>query len=265
MKPVFACLTLCSFYPLAVVISGEMSNRPWLGWCCSQHLPWPCNLPGEEKPITIEAYQPPVPKDKQFLYPQHKHGSSAGKIPVGHVVTSQPLRSKQTHSQSGTCSDEHLVTRQSSEEIKSVTSSSVPLLTLETTTATHKDATLEFNIYYDTFRESLSVHIHRGLYFPPNGSNGVNSFIKAMLLPLKKQVFNTKVVSNSQSPAYDQMLEFSGLSLQELEEQSLVLQVYYCESEVNVSLMFNCITELRDINLMRNNELTKKLGTGPAK
>lgn len=128
----------------------------------------------------------------------------------------------------------------------------------------HLNATLEFNLYYDTHRESLCVHIHRGLYFPKKkGMQYVNSYVMAILMPSKMQTLRTNVILNSGSPAFDQFLEFSGLSLEEYKEQTLVLQVFYCDADERQDrYVSSCFTKLQDMNLTTSNHLTKRIDEG---
>lgn len=125
-----------------------------------------------------------------------------------------------------------------------------------------KKAVLEFNLYHDAFRESLNVHIHRALYLPPRrGLRSIDSFIQAHLEPSKKQNLRTRVIVNSRSPAFDQLLEFSDLSLDEFREQTLVLQVYY-RDEVKDRFISSCYTKLADLDLNTNNQIIKQIDEG---
>lgn len=130
-------------------------------------------------------------------------------------------------------------------------------------TTPHLDAALEFNLYYDSHRESLCVHIHRGLYFTKKeGMNSVNSFVMAVLTPATMQTLRTKVILDSGFPAFDQVLEFSGLSLMEYKEQTLVLQVVYCDADSLDRYVSSCFTKLQDFNLTTSNQLTKRIDEG---
>lgn len=123
-------------------------------------------------------------------------------------------------------------------------------------------ATLQFNLYYDTHRASLNVHIHQGLYFPQKKSvKSTDSYIKAILLPSRKQTLRTRIIINSRSPAFDEILEFSGPTLEELNGQTLVLQLFY-RSHLGDKYISSCFTKLRYINLLESNHLTKRIDEG---
>lgn len=84
----------------------------------------------------------------------------------------------------------------------------------------------------------------------------------AVLAPSMMQTLKTRLISNSRSPAFDQLLEFSGLSLMEYKEQTLVLQVFYRDSADRDRYVSSCFTKLQDINLMESNQLTKRIDEG---
>lgn len=148
----------------------------------------------------------------------------------------------------------------------SLTSESTALSTAAPTSlSSPADASLELNLYFDSHRESLCVQIHRGLYFPQKqGFKSVNSFVTAFLIPSHMQTLKTRLISNSRSPAFDQVLEFSGLSLVEYKEQTLILQVFYRHSDddADTCIATCCTKKLQDFNLMESNQLTMRIDAG---
>lgn len=129
--------------------------------------------------------------------------------------------------------------------------------------AQKKEAILEFSLYYDVSKQSLVVHMLRGLYLPQRrGLKSINSFIQAKLVPSESQVLKTRVVSNSRSPAYDQLLEFGELTYDQFEQQTLVLEVFYRESEMSNRHVSTCYTQLGDLNLNTDNHITKAINQG---
>lgn len=252
-----------------------------------------------EKPVavTMDVYQPVVPSGKGFHYPQdqtEQHGHASDVFPddvidtqpssgsvlpsteqrptslVTRLVSSAPQRQPQGMTrprpkvEAGAPTTPSVLTPGS-------TPSTEPTPTAPTPTPTglafapYHAAMLEFNLYFDTHRKSLCVQIHRGLYFPlKKGMKTVNSYIKAFLRPSQKQVLKTRHINNSQSPAFDNLLEFSSLSLEELKEETLVLKVYYCDRDGNDKYLSSCFTKLRDMNLLESNQLAKRIDEGKA-
>ena len=122
---------------------------------------------------------------------------------------------------------------------------------------------VEFNVFYDTFRKTLSVHINRALNLPQRrGLKSIDSYIQAHLEPSKKQTLKTRVVVNSRSPAFDQLLEFTELTFDELPDETLILEVFYKTGERRNRFVSRCRTKLAELDLNTNNQLSKKLEEG---
>ena len=264
--------------------------------CCSCQCRDSAPSSEDKASLTIEAYQPVVPSKKRFGYPQHdlEIVSISKDVSLFPVVTSQPTsRSgspdalRQNNGVTGEQQNPPNPKKHPypfslpmskrgpsgrsplSSPATSVTPAtpslakpaSAPSLTSASTT--QYNATLEFNLYYDSHRESLCVHVHRGLYFPPKkGLEVINSYVMAVLTPSMMQTLKTRVILNSRSPAFDQVLEFSGLSLAEYREQTLVLQVFHRDSDDIDSYVSSCFTKLQEINLTESNQLTKRIDEG---
>ena len=271
-----------------------------------------CVPPSPEKPVTVtmDMYQPVVPSEKGFQYPQdhtEEHGHASNVSPDD-VIDTQPssrsvlpsseqrptrlaMRTVQKHDVTsggpwrqpqGTISPRPTGKAGTPTSIASLISTPGSTPSIEPTptgptpisaTPTGQEfnpyhmhaATLEFNLYFDTHRQSLCVQIHRGLYFPlKKGTTSVNSYIKAFLQPSKNQVLNTRQINNSRSPSFDHLLEFSNLSLEELKEETLVLAVHYCDNDGNDKYLSSCFTELKDMNLLESNQMAKRIDEGKA-
>ena len=282
--------------------------------CCS------CCLPKYEKEeMTIEAYEPVIPEQKKFGYPQlgEEVQSSSKKekassdderlvlqqprvqevketdlstmmIPrshsVGEAYSAKQFQERGRHHQkappflprsTSIATDECKPSRlprqapinaaaafvRRSDPTVSITSPKTPM-TPKKKLMLPTHATLQFNLYYDSHRGSLTVHVHQGLYFPQKKTiKSIDSYIKAILLPSRKQTLRTKVVYNSRSPAFDEILEFSGLSMEELGSQTLVLQLYY-QCDAGDRYISSCFTKLRYINLLESNHITKRIDEG---
>ena len=107
------------------------------------------------------------------------------------------------------------------------------------------------------------VNVKRGLHFPRRGFRTINSFVKAILIPSKLQVLSTRVVLNTRSPAYDQILEFGRLTIHQAREQTLLLQIYYHDAK-NESHKYvsSCLFQLNDLLLEETHHLVKKINEG---
>lgn len=267
--------------------------------CCPSSCCDPATSQDKEA-LIIEVYQPVVPTKKQFSYPQQGLEKQVSLVPVvtsqptasdglahSHtphsiralVFTSQPAKtrdpiSRPSHEQKLGVRGQHGQRPQNVPIAKEVHPASTPvsspslsgssptpaLTHLSAPAIAHHDATLEFNLYFDSHRESLCVHIHRGLYFlEKRGSKSVNSFVMAFLVPSQMQTLKTRLISDSRSPAFDQVLEFSGLSLTEYRKQTLILQIFYRDSDDTDTCVACSCTKLQDINLMESNQLTKSI------
>lgn len=223
------------------------------------------------KKETIEMYQPVVPKGRSFTFPQIVEPRPSDQViqPASKstVISEQPMR--QAHSLQKSTPAFTTVAQTVSPAPPAMQEHSISVIPTESDispdpnpkVSSHKDASLQFNVYYDKHRETLNVHIHQGYYFPQKSSSGVDSFITAFLLPTKHQVLRTKMVSNSRFPAFDELLEFSGLSLQSLKQQTLVLQVFYHENIGSDVYLSSCFTKLSDVDLY-GTELNKRIDEG---
>lgn len=265
------CLTLLEF-------STDMTEVKFSDFMCSYNCIWPSkripvNSSEEQQKdyqFIIEAYQPTLPKKQQFIFPQHhlSDHQAMRDAPFNPAITSQPqapekVARRQSFSQSrqsrqSTVEQYYLSEMDPPPRPNIITPTGSVKNERASNGLTQNEALLDFNVYYDTFRESLNVHVHRALHLPPRGLEVASSFIKTFLLPCEEQVLSTKVVSHSLSPAYDELLEFSGLSLQDLWQQTLVLQVYY-HKRTKDEYVCCCSVKLKNINLTESNYLTRKL------
>lgn len=211
-------------------------------------------LPSHSLQLTGTSSQVKVVRSLSHACDQSKHSASAGPSITSHTVASD------------TESDNTEVfkwNRSKSTDYDKTFSFSITCPTPRSVSLRKKKAALEFNLYYDGFRESLNVHIHRGLYLPQRrGHKTIDSFVQAHLKPSRKQILKTSVIFNSRSPAFDQLLEFSDLTFEEFREQTLVLQVYYRMYEKSDKLICSCSTKLEELDLNTNNPLIKTLDEG---
>lgn len=254
--------------------------------CCQ-----PRNLDKEDI-LTIEAYQPVVPTEVVFDYPQRhsveplgnspptgkgvvsSQPTSRGPLPPSHGPSHEPSHVHESSTWEGEAAEQPLLSEhdRSANTTPASTPISIPTSTpvsapspitgpsmtpLPGPSVSH--GTLEFNLYFDARTQSLCVHIHRGLYFPlKKGAKSVNSYVKAILFPSKKSL-STRIIWNSRSPTFDQLLAFSGPSLMEYKEQELILHVLYREDGGKDRHAACCFTKLSEIDLTESNQLTERI------
>ena len=92
--------------------------------------------------------------------------------------------------------------------------------------------TLQYSLYYDIQRNSLTVHLGQAFNLPVRGKShhsGDTSIILYMQ-PNKAEVFESKVVRKELNPVFDQTFEFTGLlGVQVARKQTLIFKLY-CRS-----------------------------------
>lgn len=86
---------------------------------------------------------------------------------------------------------------------------------------------LQFSVYYDIQRCTLSVHLQQASDLPATDKRGTtNPFVTLHLDPNKVEMFESKVVYHTLNPVFDQVFEFKNLQVKEIHQQSLVLVIY---------------------------------------
>lgn len=203
--------------------------------CCCCYLD-----SNEEKGNKIVLYQPEIPSSKRFKYPQaHTSGNPIVKQPsreelsCGTEENSNLLASPVTTPQSG-----------SNEKIQNICAKP------DSHSAAHspeEDPMLRFTVYFDT---TLTVYIHQGYLFPKlPGYDAIHSYVVAFLLPRKTEVHRTKLVCHTRSPVFDEVIRFGSMSKTELQDQTLVLQVYYKKNNAIEECITTRYIKLKDVNL----------------
>ena len=86
---------------------------------------------------------------------------------------------------------------------------------------------IEFSLYYDIQRRTLTVHLQCAKHLPLKGKKvTLNPIVLLYLVPNREYILESKVVENSTNPRFYQLLEFKGLLLDEVRRQSLVFRIY---------------------------------------
>ena len=90
-----------------------------------------------------------------------------------------------------------------------------------------EDSLLQISLYYHAHQCSLIVHLYKAFNVPtktpPHASN---CFVVLYLLPKKKQICTSNIVSATLHPDFDQVFKFSKLAPGEVRQQSLVFCFY---------------------------------------
>lgn len=90
-----------------------------------------------------------------------------------------------------------------------------------------EEPVLQFSVYYDIQRCTLSVHLQQASNLPAMDKRGTSDpFVTLHLDPNKVEIFDSKVVSHTLNPVFDQIFEFRNLQANEVHKQSLVLLIY---------------------------------------
>ncbi len=85
---------------------------------------------------------------------------------------------------------------------------------------------IQFSLYYDIQRRTLTVHLMSGTDLPAKDRRGTSDpYVILFLIPNKEQIFESKVHDKTLAPLFDEVFEFSGLLPDEVRRQTLVLRV----------------------------------------
>ena len=89
-----------------------------------------------------------------------------------------------------------------------------------------KEPRIQFSLYYDIQRRTLSVHLMSGTDLPAKDRRGTSDpYVILFLIPNKEQIFESKVHDKTLSPIFDEVFEFTGLLPDEIRRQTLILRV----------------------------------------
>lgn len=84
-----------------------------------------------------------------------------------------------------------------------------------------------FSLYYDETKAMLIVHVTEAVNLPTSRPNQTtNPYVQIYLLPRKSTVQQSHSVKGTHSPFFDHVFRFSGLSLDVLSQQILVMRCY---------------------------------------
>ncbi len=85
---------------------------------------------------------------------------------------------------------------------------------------------IQFSLYYDIQRRTLTVHLLSGTDLPAKDRRGTSDpYVILFLIPNKEQIFESKVHDKDLNPFFNEVFEFSGLLADEIRRQTLILRV----------------------------------------
>ena len=86
---------------------------------------------------------------------------------------------------------------------------------------------LQFSLYYDIQRRTLTVNLEKASNLPAKDRSGTSDpFVVMYLVPNKEEIFESKVVYKTLDPVFDQSFEFHNLQSDDIRRQNLVFRVY---------------------------------------
>ena len=119
---------------------------------------------------------------------------------------------------------------------------------------------IQFSMYYDIQRRTLSVHLHQAFNLPSiHGPQ--DSFVVIFLLPTRDIIHQSVTISNNRDPQYKQIFEFGGILAEEVYQQVLVCQVYYSDKFAHDHLVGSVLVPLKEADLY-GIVMTKRIGEG---
>ena len=104
----------------------------------------------------------------------------------------------------------------------------LPVLEEESLTKDSKRPLLQFSLLYDVQRCTLTVHLHHACNLPAKDKRTRTSdpFVVLYMMPNKEVLYESKVVSQTLDPVFDESFEFDKLTADDIRQQSLVFRVY---------------------------------------
>ncbi len=86
---------------------------------------------------------------------------------------------------------------------------------------------LHFSVLSDPQHQVLFVHLSEAANLPSNKRKICDPFVVLRLLPKRPEALSSKVVSDTLYPNWNEKFPFSGLTHEEVQQQTLVLRVYH--------------------------------------
>ena len=122
------------------------------------------------------------------------------------------------------------------------------------------DPAIQFSLYYDIQRRTLSVHLYQALNLPVIRCSH-DPFLVIFLLPTREVIHQTVTITNNRYPKYKQIFEFGGILAEEVYQQVLVFQVFYNDKFTRDHLIGSVLMPLKEADLY-GVVMTKIIGEG---
>ena len=125
-----------------------------------------------------------------------------------------------------------------------------------------EEPAIQFSLYYDIQRRTLSVHLYQALNLPVRrDARSHDPFVVIFLLPTREVIHQTMTLTNNRNPKYKQIFEFGGILAEEVYQQVLVFQVFYSDRFVRDQLIGSVLVPLKEADLY-GIVMTKTIGEG---
>ena len=103
----------------------------------------------------------------------------------------------------------------------------LPVLQENTLEQQENRPSLQFSLHYDIHRCVLTVHLHHACNLPAMDRRGTSDpFVVLYLTPNKVEIFQSKTISRTLNPVYNQSFEFQALTSDDIRRQTLIFRVY---------------------------------------
>lgn len=110
---------------------------------------------------------------------------------------------------------------------------------------------IQFSLHYDIHQSKLRVHLQHASDLPKvfyrGRSTRCDPFVMLHLEPDRQDTLQSEISRNSHDPEFNQILQFGGLSVDDIKLQTLVLRLY--NSALNNKAIGRVCLPLRDIDL----------------
>ena len=123
--------------------------------------------------------------------------------------------------------------------------------------------TLQFSLYYDIQRRTLTVNLQQAYNLPVKDifKGSSDPFIVMFLLPSREEILQSKIVEKDLNPVFDQEFEFRAILSQELYSQVLVMQVYDHKELASNDLIGSVLIPMKEAEL-HGMTMKRKIGEG---
>ncbi|XP_049877518.1 synaptotagmin-16 isoform X2 [Pectinophora gossypiella] len=152
----------------------------------------------------------------------------------------------------------HTLEAQSSVDSDVIAHNDTSLLCGEGSGATERGA-VELTLLYDAPVRSMTVHVLQARALPPRPTgNMLQSQVRVVLLPLKKQKFKSKI-RNGENPQYMESFVLHKINPEDVHGLGLRVRVYGCERMRRQRLLGEAMVSFATLNLELENSLWLQL------